>query len=193
MYILIMIPNFFTYNHTNHDFLRMRKQRKHKINNEVRFPQVRLVGMGEPKIMSSYEASQIARSEEKDLILINESQDPPIVRIEDYNKFIYDIERAEKEKKKNAKATQIKEIQLSTNIADNDLKTKARKGKEFLDEGDKVKIVLQMRGRERQNPEAGEITILKYVSLLDSEGIAEAMPKYEGNRWQVIMKPKKKN
>ena len=193
MYILIMIPNFFTYNHTNHDFLRMRKQRKHKINNEVRFPQVRLVGMGEPKIMSSYEASQIARSEEKDLILINESQDPPIVRIEDYNKFIYDIERTEKEKKKNAKATQIKEIQLSTNIADNDLKTKARKGKEFLDEGDKVKIVLQMRGRERQNPEAGEITILKYVSLLDNEGIAEAMPKYEGNRWQVIMKPKKKN
>jgi len=171
----------------------MRKQRKHKINNEVRFPQVRLVGMGEPKIMSSYEASQIARSEEKDLILINESQDPPIVRIEDYNKFIYDIERAEKEKKKNAKATQIKEIQLSTNIADNDLKTKARKGKEFLDEGDKVKIVLQMKGRERQNPEAGEITILKYVSLLDNEGIAEAMPKYEGNRWQVIMKPKKKN
>ena len=143
--------------------------------------------------MSSYEASQIARSEEKDLILINESQDPPIVRIEDYNKFIYDIERAEKEKKKNAKATQIKEIQLSTNIADNDLKTKARKGKEFLDEGDKVKIVLQMKGRERQNPEAGEITILKYVSLLDNEGIAEAMPKYEGNRWQVIMKPKKKN
>ena len=193
MYILIMIPNFFTYNHTNHDFLPMRKQRKHKINNEVRFPQVRLVGMGEPKIMSSYEASQIARSEEKDLILINESQDPPIVRIEDYNKFIYDIERAEKEKKKNAKATQIKEIQLSTNIADNDLKTKARKGKEFLDEGDKVKIVLQMKGRERQNPEAGEITILKYVSLLDNEGIAEAMPKYEGNRWQVIMKPKKKN
>lgn len=193
MYILIMIPNFFTYNHTNHDFLHMRKQRKHKINNEVRFPQVRLVGMGEPKIMSSYEASQIARSEEKDLILINESQDPPIVRIEDYNKFIYDIERAEKEKRKNAKSIQIKEIQLSANIADNDLKTKARKGKEFLDEGDKVKIVLQMKGRERQNPEAGEITILKYISLLDNEGIAEAMPRYEGNRWQVIMKPKKKN
>jgi translation initiation factor IF-3 len=171
----------------------MKKQRKHKINSEVRFPQVRLVGMGEPKIMSSFEASQIAKSEEKDLILINESQDPPIVRIENYNKFIYDIEKSEKEKKKNSKTFQIKEIQLSTNIADNDLKTKSRKGKEFLNDGNKVKVVLQMNGRERQNPEAGEITILKYVSLLDNEGVAESMPKYEGNRWQVIMKPKKKN
>ena len=68
------------------------KERKHKINSEVRFPQVRLVGMGEPKILSSFEASKIAESEGKDLILINESQNPPIVRIEDYNKFIYEME-----------------------------------------------------------------------------------------------------
>jgi hypothetical protein len=65
------------------------KERKHKINSEVRFPQVRLVGMGEQKILSSFEASKLAELEGKDLILINESQNPPIVRIEDYNKFIY--------------------------------------------------------------------------------------------------------
>jgi len=72
------------------------KERKHKINSEVRFPQVRLVGMGEPRVISSYEASKLAESLGKDLILINESQNPPIVRIEDYNKFIYEMEKAEK-------------------------------------------------------------------------------------------------
>jgi len=77
-----------------------RKERKHKINSDVRFPQVRLVGQGEPRLMSSWEASKLAESMQMDLILINENQDPPIVRIDDYNKFIYAQEKAEKEKRK---------------------------------------------------------------------------------------------
>jgi translation initiation factor IF-3 len=98
----------------------VQKERKHKINSEVRFPQVRLVGMGEPQIMTSFEASKLAETQGKDLILINEFQNPPIVRIEDYNKFIYDMEKAEKEKKKNSVRTELKEIQLSCEIGIND-------------------------------------------------------------------------
>jgi len=169
-----------------------KKERKHKINSEVRFPQVKLVGMGEPKIISSYEASQIAREEGKDLILINETQNPPIVRIEDYNKFIYDHVQAEKERNKNSNKSQTKEIQLSADIADNDLNTKARKSKEFLIDGDKVKVVLSLMGRQRQTPERGELTMLKFAALLDEVGVAEAMPKLEGNKWLMIMKPRKK-
>ena len=170
---------------------KFKKERLHKINSEVRLPQVRVIGIGEPKLMSSYDASQLAQSEGKDLILINESQTAPIVKIEDYNKFLYVLEKENKLKKKNSIKSQIKEIQLSPDIADNDLNTKARKGKEFLSEGDKIKIVLQLKGRQKQAPERGEITMLKFVSLLENEGMAESMPKLEGGRWFMMMKPKK--
>ena len=168
-----------------------KKKRLHKINSEVRFPQVRVIGDGEPKIMTSYEASQIAQSEGKDLILINESQNPPIVKIENYNRYLYEIEKANKEKRKNSIKSQIKEIQLSPDIAENDLNTKARKGKEFLLDGDKLKIVMQLKGRQKGSPERGEITMLKFASILEKEGVAESMPKLEGGKWFMMMKPKK--
>ena len=168
------------------------KKRKHKINSEVRFPKVRLVGKGEPQVMSSYEASQIAINEGKDLILINENQDPPIVRIEDYNKFLYDTEKKEKENKKNAVKTIVKEIQLSPEISDNDLNTKIRKGKEFLEDGNKIKCVIQLKGRQRANPERGEAVMLRFAQSLQEVGIPENLPKLEGGKWLMIMKTKKK-
>jgi translation initiation factor IF-3 len=168
-----------------------KKQKLHKTNSEVRFPEVRLVGIGEPIIMSSFEASKLAQSEGKDLILISETQNPPIVRIEEYSKFLYEIEKANKEKKKNSSKSQIKEIQLSPDIADNDLNTKARKGKEFLEDGDKIKVVLQLKGRQKQAPERGEITMLKFAAMLEDNGLAESMPKLEGGRWFMMMKPRK--
>ncbi len=80
------------------------KERRHKINGEVRFPQVRVAGeIGQGQIMSSYEASKLAEQNEKDLILISENATPPVVRIEDYGKFIYEIEKREKESKRNQK------------------------------------------------------------------------------------------
>jgi translation initiation factor IF-3 len=168
-----------------------KKQLRHKINNEVRFPQVRLIGNGEPQLMSSYDAFQLALSLEKDLILINENQTPPIVKIEDYKKFLYNTEKAEKEKKRNSIKTVIKEIQLSCEISDHDLGTKSRKGKEFLENGDKIKCVIQLKGRQNHNPQRGELVMLKFVSSLSDLGIAEAMPKLEGSRWIMIIKPKK--
>ena len=169
----------------------IRKHNKHKINNEVRFNEVRLIGRGEPILMSSYDAYQLALSEDKDLILVNENQNPPIVKIEDYNKFIYNIEKIEKEKKKNAVKIQLKEIQLSPNISDNDLNTKIRKGREFLEDGNKIKCVLQLKGRQKATPERGEIVVLKYASGLEEIGTPETMPKLDGGRWIMILKPKK--
>lgn len=169
-----------------------RKERKHKINSEVRFPQVRIVGQGEPQVMSSFEASKLAESLGKDLILINENQQIPIVRIEDYNKFIYDQEKAEKERKKNSVKNEIKEIQLSCEIADHDLETKSRKATEFLNEGDKVKCVISLKGRQKSMPERGELVMLRFAEMLGEIGSPEALPKLEGTRWLMTLKPKKK-
>lgn len=168
------------------------KQRKHKINAEVRFPEVRLIGRGEPQIMSSYEASKIAESEGLDLILINESANPPVVRIEDYNKFLYQQQKAEKERKKNSVKVETKEMQLSAEIGDHDLKTKSRKCIEFLEEGDKVKCVLALKGRQKMMPERGEIVMLRMLELLSEVGEPETLPKLENGRWLVMVRPRKK-
>ena len=171
---------------------KFRKEKLHKINDEIRFPEVRVVGDFEPKVMSSYEASQLAISEGKDLILINANANPPIVRIDDYHKFLYEIERKLKEQKKKQIKIETKEIQLSINIAEHDLGVKARKALEFLEEGDKVKCVLQMKGREKAMPEKGELVMYKFAQLVESIGLPESLPKLEGGRWLMMLKSKKK-
>jgi translation initiation factor IF-3 len=172
--------------------MKKQKQRKHKINSEARFPKVRVVGSGEPQIMSSYEASKLAQSLGLDLILINESQDPPIVKIDDYNKFLYSLEKAEREKNKNSKKSVVKEIQLSPGISEHDIGTKARKANQFLEDGNKVKVVLQLKGRQKGSPERGEIVMLKFFTHLEENGVAEALPKLERSRWLMMVRPKKK-
>lgn len=169
-----------------------KKTRKHKINGEVRFDRVRLVKDGIQTIISSYEAYKMAEAEGLDLILISENANPPVVKIEDYQKFLYDIEKAEKEKKKNSTKTEMKEIQLSPNIAENDLLTKAKKAKEFLEDQDKVKCVITLKGRQKAMPAAGELVMLKFAETLSEYGLPETLPKMEGNKWLMILKPKKK-
>lgn len=167
-------------------------KRKHKINSELIFPEVRLIGRGEPFVISTQEAQRIAISEEKDLILINENQNPPIVKIEEYNKFLYVLEKAEKEKKKHANKSQLKEIQLSVNISDHDLETKSKKGREFLKDGDKVKVVISLKGRQKANPERGELVMLKFAQSVEEFGVPESLPKLEGGKWLMLIKTKKK-
>lgn len=167
------------------------KERKHKLNGEVRFQQVRLVGEGEPRIMSSFEASKIAQAEGKDLILINENQDPPIVRIEDYNKFIYDLEKSLKLKQKNQQKVELKEIQLSCDIAINDLLTKSRKAKEFIDGGDKVRCLVRLKGRQKNMPERGRIVMERFFEILSDIAQLEDGIKLDGDKWMMTLKQKK--
>ncbi len=168
-------------------------KRKHKINNEIRCHEVRLIGDGEPCIINTREALRMADDSGKDLILINENQEPPIARIDDYNKFLYKIEQQEKEKRKNAVKSEMKEIKLSCNIADHDLEIKAKKAREFLSDGDKVKCVIQLRGRQKGNPDRGQIVMLRFATILEQYGSAENVPKLESSKWLMILKPKKKS
>jgi len=168
------------------------KERKHKLNGEVRFPQVRLVGDGETKVMSSYEASKLAESEGLDLILINENQDPPIVKIGNYGKFLYELEKQEKERKKNSQKSDLREMQLSCEIGDHDILTKSKKTRELLTKGDKVKVVIQLKGRQTSMPQRGELVMLKFAQILEEVGTPESMPKLDANKWIMTLKPKKK-
>ena len=171
---------------------KFQKVRKHKLNSEVRFPQVRIVGSYEGKIMSSYDASKIAEELGLDLILVTENAEPPVVRIENYQKFLYDLEKREKEIKKNQRKTEVKELTFSPNIADHDLGVKSKKAIEFLDSGVKVKCTLPMKGRESSMAQKGQIVMLKLAKMVEDSGTPEDMPKLEGNKWYMVLKPNKK-
>ena len=178
--------------HKNHR-IPPKKENKHKINSEVRFSQVRVIGdIGQGKVMSSYEAIKLAQENEKDLILINENGEPPVVRIEDYGKFLYELEKKEKESRKNQKRTELKEISLSATIADHDLGVKSKKAIEFLKDGNKVKLTLLLKGRQHNMSQQGQIVLLKFATLVEEIGIPENLPKLEGSKWSMILKPKKK-
>jgi translation initiation factor IF-3 len=172
---------------------KFQKKNLHTINEDIKSHEVRLVGNGEPIVIRTIEALRMARNEEKDLILINENQNPPIAKIMDYKKFLYDTEKAEKERKKNSVKSILKEIQLSTDIADNDLNVKSKKAIEFLQKGDKVKCSLILKGRQRATPQRGELTMLKFATLVEEFGSLESLPILQGNRWNMMIKPKKKS
>ncbi len=170
----------------------MALERKHKINTDIKSIKVRLVGDGEPQILTTYDAIGLARSKEMDLITISENGDIPVVRIEEYSKFVYNLEKKAKEQKKKSVANEVREIKLSCEIDDHDLITKSKKAMEFLQDGDKVKCLIQLKGRQNATPERGELKMLEFAALLDTVGLPEAFPKTENSKIIMTLKPKDK-
>lgn len=168
-----------------------KKISNYRINDEIMgVHECRITGSEiESRVLPFKEALKIAADMEMDLIEINNSVYPPIMRIAPYDKFLY-------QEKKNAKARQqqikpLKEIQLSVNIASNDLNTKANKAKEFISDGNKVKVTLTMKGREVLRREDNKKSIFEFIALLEDVAVPESMPKDEGNKTTVILKAKK--
>ena len=169
-----------------------KKRRQHKLNEEIFTPNVRITGDDiESKVVTRQEAFNMALEMGKDMILISEANGIGVVRIEDYNKFIYNKEKREKESKKNSQKTELKELGLSVNIGVNDLNVKIRKALEFLEDGHKVKLNLLLKSREKASPERGELVIYKFLDAVKEKGIPEALPKYENSKWFVLIKQKK--
>lgn len=164
-----------------------------RVNEEIKFyPQVRIVGENvESKVVSMKEAKRIAEEMELDLVEINNKVTPPIIKICAYDKLIYEMKKAAKKNKQNT--SQLKEIQLTVNIASHDLQTKAKKAKEFINEGDKVKVTLTMKGRELNRREENKRSIFEFIAALEDVAIPESMPKDENNKTIVILKRKKNN
>jgi len=161
-----------------------------RINDELRGTyDVRIIGDGiESKVVSLDEAKKIASGMEMDLIEINRKAQPPIMRIAQYDKFIYKLKKDAKKNKHNPKP--LKEIQLSVNISEHDLKTKANNARKFIEDGSKVKVTLSMKGRELTRREESKKSILEFIVMLDEVATPESMLRDEGNKTIVILKKK---
>lgn len=159
-----------------------KKRREHKLNSEITASELRITDEG---IMSLAEAIKLAESKELDLVMINEKAQPPVCRIMNYEKFIY-----EQSKKPKNKTLDLKEIKLGANTSENDLEYRIKHMIEFLKKGHKVKISLQFRGRQMQHIDIGQEQILKMIMAVEEFGTPEAMPKLEGRKMFATLKPK---
>ena len=161
-----------------------------RINDEIRGVEtVRIVGDNiESREISLKEAKRIASNLELDLVEINGNVNPPIVKVVDYSKYMFELKKALKNK--NKKNCVLKAIQLSTNISSNDLNTKVRKAKEFIEDGNKVKVVLTMKGRELGRREDSKKSLLTFIVEMDEVAVPESLPRDEGNKCTVILKKK---
>jgi len=169
------------------------KVREHRLNNEIDFPEVRVVGEGiEAGVYPTAVAIGMARDMEADLVEINAQAVPPICRIIDYNKFLYEKKKKDKEQKAKSKQSELKEIRFTPNTDDHDFDFKSKHAEKFLSEGDKVKCYVQFRGRSIMFQERGELMLLKFAERLAEVGTLESMPKMEGRRMIAIFVPKKK-
>jgi translation initiation factor IF-3 len=157
----------------------------------IRVPQVRLVGDNiEVGVYSIQEALKMAQEQQLDLVEISPNADPPVCKIIDYNKFLYEKKKKEKEMKAKSKASEVKEIRFTPNTDDHDFDFKAKHAEKFLKEGNKVKAYVQFKGRAIQFKERGELLLLKFAERLGDSGVLEGMPKMEGNRMLAIWAPK---
>ena len=161
---------------------------KFRVNEEIRFNgNVRIVGEGiESKIIPMSEAREIAEEMELDLVELQGKSDVPIIKVCNYEKMLYELKKAAKKNKNQAKP--LKEIQLSVNIAKHDLETKVNNAKKFIEDGSRVKVTLSMKGRELARREDNKKSILEFIVMMDEVAIPEATPRDEGNKTVVILK-----
>jgi len=127
-----------------------------------------------------------------DLVMISPNAKPPVCRIMDYNKFLYEQAKKQKEAKKNQKIVDIKEVRLSPTIEEHDIDIKANNAKKFLGDEDKVKVSIRFRGRQHNNTSAGFEIMELFVSKIGEVGVVEKPAKLEGSNMIMIMAPNKK-
>ncbi len=168
-------------------------QNEHRLNNEITAPEVRVVGEDmEPGVYPIAEALKMAQAKEVDLVEISPNATPPVCRLIDYKKFLYERKKKDKEQKAKAKASEVKEIRFTPNTDDHDFDFKAKHAEKFLQEGNKVKCYVQFKGRAIMFQERGELLLLKFAERMSEYGVLESMPKMEGRRMLAMFSPKKK-
>ena len=141
-------------------------------------------------IMSRDEALSLAEQKNLDLVCIAPKAELPVCKILDYGKFKYDQQKKEKEAKKKQHTTQIKEIRLSTFIEEHDIMVKAKTGAKFLKDGNKLKVSLRFRGRERDYVSTGQEVMEKFAEAVSDVGVVEKKPKFEGRSLTMILSPR---
>ena len=163
------------------------------INGAIRARQVRVIDEnGEMKgIMDTRDALRMAEEAKLDLVAVSPNAEPPVCKILDYGKYRYELQKKDKIAKKNQKTMQIKEIRLSTFIEDHDIQVKAKTAAKFLNEGDKVKVSLRFRGRERDDTSKGYDVMNRFAEEVSEVGVVDKKPKFEGRSLTMFLAPKK--
>ena len=165
-----------------------------RINSEIRYPEVRVIGASGEQlgIMSSRDAQLLAKEQGVDLVEIAANANPPVVKVIDWGKYQYQKmkEEAKNRKKAREKQSELKQMKIGLKISDNDLNIKVRKMRGFLDDGDRVKILIIFRGREMAHKEIGKELLDKVVSLLGEDAIMEGTPQMTGRNLSVQVRRK---
>ena len=165
---------------------------QYQVNDEIRAREVRIVGEGfEPKVVSLREALKIADDMELDLVLISPNAVPPVCRIVDFSKFIYQLKKKQKEAKAKQVKIDVKEIRFGPQTDDHDYNFKLKHAIGFLQNGDKVKAYVFFRGRSILFKEQGENILARFAKDLEEYGKQEQAPILEGKRMTIFISPKK--
>ena len=163
------------------------------INEQIRDKEVRLIGAdGEQLgIMSAREAYKLAQEAELDLVKIAPGAKPPVCKIIDYGKYIYELARKEKEARKKQKTVELKEVRLSPNIDTNDLNTKMNAARKFISKGNKVKVTLRFRGRELAHVDNGKAILNSFAEMLSDVAVVDKPAKFEGRSMIMFLAEKR--
>lgn len=165
---------------------------QHRINEQIRCREVRIVGDDiESVVMATKQAIQLAQQKGVDLVEISPNATPPVCRLINYSKFLYQQKKRQKELKAKQVKIEVKEIRFGPQTDDHDYNFKLKHAKEFLSEGDKVKAYVFFRGRSILFKEQGEVLLLRFANDLEEYGKVEQMPVLEGKRMILFIAPKK--
>lgn len=169
-------------------------ERKHRINGEIRIPEVRLIGIeGEQLgVVKVADALDMAEEHDVDLVEIAPQAEPPVCRLMDYGKFRYQEQKRQQEARSKQKIIQIKEVKFRPGTDDGDFNVKLRNVRRFIEDGDKVKVSLRFRGREMAHQELGMRVLERVRDEVEEICQVEAMPKLEGRQMIMVLAPKKK-
>ena len=165
---------------------------QHRINEQIRCREVRIVGDDvESTVMPTRQAIQLAQQKGVDLVEISPNATPPVCRLINYSKFLYQQKKRQKELKAKQVKIEVKEIRFGPQTDEHDYNFKLKHAKEFLSEGDKVKAYVFFRGRSILFKEQGEVLLLRFANDLEEYGKVEQMPVLEGKRMILFIAPKK--
>ncbi|MDI9337206.1 MAG: translation initiation factor IF-3 [Alphaproteobacteria bacterium] len=168
-----------------------KKEDEHRINEKITSYEVRLVGSNvEMGVYPIEKAKRMAQDLELDLVEISPNINPPICKIIDYKKFLYEKKKKEKEVKSNAKTSEVKEIRFTPGTDDHDFEFKCKHAEKFLKDGNKVKAFVQFKGRAIMFQSRGNLLLLKFAERLTEFGQLENMPKLDGRKMNVMLSPK---
>ncbi len=171
----------------------MKRAERSLLNEEIRSSNVRLVGAdgGQRGIVSRDEALAEARASGLDLVLVAPDAEPPVCKVMDYGKHLFELKKTKAAQRKKQKQIQVKEVKFRPGTEEGDYQVKLRNLKRFLEEGDKAKVSLRFRGREVVHPEIGMTLMNRISDDLDEVGQIENEPKFEGRQVIMVLAPRK--